>query len=215
MCNNAFTILFIQRLKIITFCLPERSPETKADSPCFWPCWEPQNVHIRLNRTIHNAGCLEIAMLSRMLQGYIIHYPVYLSIAGLFSSSISALSHTCNTNNITSLGFLTPGSLAGSILSLITNTVFKHSGLFYCLCFASRPLATNDVYPSGCSAAQWLVLVVGEKKKKKSSSTLSKHIFGYSVSQILYVNSVESLFEWHCSTLGRRSLWQHTGNKLL
>lgn len=112
----------------------ERSPETKAVSPCFRPCREPQNVHIRLNRTIHNAGCLDIAMLSRMLQGNIIHYPVYLSIAGLFSSSISALSHTCNTNilyNITSLGFLTPGSLAGSILSLITNTVFKHSGPFY------------------------------------------------------------------------------------
>lgn len=38
--------------------------------------------------------------------------------------------HATPAQSITSLGFLTPGSLAGSILSFITNTAFKDSGLF-------------------------------------------------------------------------------------
>lgn len=33
--------------------------------------------------------------------------------------------------------------------------------------FASRPLATDTVFPPGCPAAEWLVLEVGEEEKNK------------------------------------------------
>ena len=76
-------------------------------------------------------------MLSRTLQGNIIHYPVYLSLsARLFPSHLFLpwAAHATPTYSITSPGFLTPGSLIGSILSLITNTVFIDAGLFCCYC---------------------------------------------------------------------------------
>ncbi len=88
----------------------------------------------KLGRTIINAGCLDTAMLAHMLQGNNIHYPAYLF---LFLCSFLYLfllraAHATPTNSKTLLGILTPGFLAGSILSLTKNKVFKDLGLFCC-----------------------------------------------------------------------------------
>lgn len=91
-------------------------------------------------------------MLSHMLQGNIIHYPVYLFLLLCFYLHLflPRAMHATPTYNITSLGFLTPGSLAESILSPITNIVFKDSELVLLMLLPSWLVASFFCFaPSG------------------------------------------------------------------
>lgn len=105
------------------------------------------------------------------------------------SRTISAMSHTCNTKNAASphLAFLTPGSYEGSMLSFITNTLFKHPALLYwyidpvdwlrLLCFspAGHKKSCLSLRLTSCSVTG--VGMRGEKKKEKSLFSLQAYFW--------------------------------------
>lgn len=168
-------------------------------------------------------------MLSRTLQGNIIHYPVYLSLsARLFPSHLFLpwAAHATPTYSITSPGFLTPGSLIGSILSLITNTVFIDAGLFCCYCDPYDLCLSFCFAPSGhryCLSPRlsscWMTGDGGgrrEKKKKDKALLLPPIIFLVTTQVtccvfILLNHRLSSVAQLR----GRCGLWKHAGNKLV
>lgn len=91
-----------------------RAGESKTVSACFQTPFEItsgcSHGQARLNKTIHNAGCLDPAMLSHLPRGNIIHHPVYLfpRLLSFLHLFLHQATHATPTYNFTPLGSLRP-----------------------------------------------------------------------------------------------------------
>lgn len=153
-------------------------------------------------------------MLALMLQGNIIHYPVYLFllVCTFLLLFLPQATYATAAYNSSSLGSLILGLLAESILNQTANTVFKDSGrsadimtqLTCCVFLLLYTLWPQILFiPQAVQLLRaWCWWWWGKRALLLSPNTF----FRYSKSHILYVYSVESPFILHGSTRGRCGL---------